>query len=72
MTKLADLIEKPFYITWIFAQHPAFQEKGIFLCSTITNIAVADNPLVCVDPDNGCAENHTTYLSNAHICDFEV
>jgi len=72
MTKLADLIEKPFYIAGIFSQEPAFQEKGIFLGSTIANITMADNPLICVDPDYGGTENHPTDLGNTHICDLKV
>src|SRR5690606_2705213 len=50
VAELADFLEQPFNITRVFAQEPTLEKKGVFFGSTIPDVAVPYNTLICVDP----------------------
>jgi hypothetical protein len=72
VAELLDLAEQLVHVARILADQPALEHQRVALAGTVTDLAVAAEPLVGVDPDDARPERHAYQGGDAKVGDAQV
>ena len=69
VAELSDLLEQSFDVARVFAEQSALEHQRVSLAAAVANLAIAGNPLIRIDADQGHAKRRPTDDGHAEIGD---